>query len=193
MNGGKGGGLTRGGGELPSLVDDDFDAPPPPRVMPDILNPTSKDDDILHDIGDPSQTRVNYRVCFAAQPTLTRQSAVAINRYAPINGYLPEEATRGDRVGSNLGYGYGGHSNTNGNITGRVSVLSSKHSNRSSLMSGISLQSSKPVSSKYAKSAYFSSNKYRILQDGRLPNQASDSNLSGIGPLSKYVAGSAIK
>ena len=168
--------LSKGGGDLSSVFDEDLDTSR--GLNPETL--TTNIEDSLHDIGDQLTNRVNFRVGYGAG-ALSRPSAVSINRYAPVGSTIAGDS-QVQGLSSNLGYGYGGYNN--GSIQGRVSVMS-KASNRSSLVSGMSLQSSKPVTGKLGNPSYFSTTKYRLLQDGRLPNQT-DQKLAGITPYSEY-------
>ncbi|KAF2354266.1 Protein kinase domain [Trinorchestia longiramus] len=146
------------------------------------------DDGSENDHGDIAPVRSNMRVGFANVGSYDdeskipngRPSAVLINRYNPSSSVVGVTRPQGAVIGGGnslktssygglgaSGYGFGNYNSTNQvGITGRVSVMS-KASNRSSLVSGISLVGSQPIT-KLNNPTNFSSNNARNFPAGRV-------------------------
>lgn len=136
----------------------------------------------------------------------SKYSNVRLNRYAPssvVGVTRPQGAVIGGGQGSkqnnysNYGhssYGYGAYGSSNPmDITGRVSVIS-KASTRSSVVSGISLAGSKPVT-KLNNPTNYSSNNIKSLAAGRLSYPQVDPaqhHLPGLATYNSEYRGSVI-
>lgn len=158
-----------------------------------------------HSTGFTHGKPINFRVGYGTGPvngsTVGRLSAVS--RYAPSSvlgvtrpqGAVIGEASnsmpsKGTSTANGYGFGIGSYnsgSSTSTNITGRVSVMS-KASNRSSVVSGVSLAGSQPIT-RLGDPAFYNSSKYKTLQESRhshLHFENADSKLAGLGTYSEY-------
>lgn len=145
---------------------------------------------------------VSIRVSYAAGNNISNSvsRSTSINRHAP-SSVVGVTRPQGAQIGGGTlgvssakttsnGYGYGlgsfnsgGTVTQNGGITGRVSVMS-KASNRSNLVSGLSLAGSQPITRLRDPTFYNSSQlRTRFSQQHIEPT---DTKLHGLGSYSKY-------